>query len=139
MQGNHSTTMSEAMARGQRHVSGKPSATGASKIDIEMLKAKLREYTPLREPSKFDVVRAMFEILEEKCAAGATYVQLAAYLSANDFDIREQTLKTLMSKIRTEMKVKRINCPCCQTNVPESQISEEYRLSVTLEDDGHDV
>jgi hypothetical protein len=139
MQGNHNTTMSEALARSQRHVSGKPGETGAGKIDIETLKAKLREYTPLREPSKFDVVRSMFEILEEKCDSGATYAQLAAYLSVNDFDIREQTLKTLMSKIRTEMKVKRVNCPCCQTNVPESQIPEEYRLSVAPEDDSHDV
>jgi hypothetical protein len=127
MQGNNAVTMGEAVARGQRHASETPDKKGVGKVDIEALKAKLREYQPSKELSKLDVIRELFDILEEKRKAGATPVDLAQYLSAIGWEVSEATLKTLMSKVRRESKIEYVKCPCCQSTVSKAQISGHFR------------
>lgn len=124
MQGNNAVTMGEAVALGQRHASETPDKKGVGKIDIEALKATLRQYEPHKELSKLDVVRELFDILEEKRKAGATPADLAQYLSAIGWEVSESTLKTLMSKVRREAKIEYVKCPCCQSTVSKAQVSD---------------
>lgn len=130
MEGNRNTTISEAFTRAQAKPA-KPAGekAHAGKIDLEKLKAKVLAFEPVRELSKHEIVRELFEVLEGKREAGATYEELAALLKEPDWDIdiKDGTLKTLMSKVRTEKNIMYVNCPCCETKVQESQIKEPYR------------
>jgi hypothetical protein len=123
------TTMSAAFAEAQ--VTTKDASAGesmrSSNVVLEMMRAKIAAYQPESKMTNLDYVREMFDLLKEKLKAGASYAALAALLKNPDFDVNEGTLKTMMSKIRAERKVIRIKCPCCQSEVPESEIGEQFR------------
>ncbi len=75
----------------------------------------------------------MFDLLEAKLSAGANYAVLAGLTKGPDFDVKDGTLKTMMSKIHAERKVLRVKCPCCQSEVPESEIGEQYRNEIAVQ------
>jgi hypothetical protein len=126
MKGIQEMTMGDAIARGQRRPSGTPDKMGKDMIDIESLKAKLRQYEPRKDLSKLDVVRELFDILEEKRKEGASSADLAQYLSEVGWDVSEATLKTLMSKVRRESKIEYVTCPHCQSTVAKAQIANHF-------------
>ncbi|KVN17519.1 hypothetical protein WT08_00030 [Burkholderia sp. MSMB1552] len=94
---------------------------------LEAMRAALQAYEPESKMSNLDYVREMFDLLEEKLKKGATYSKLSELLKGAGIDIKDGTLKTMMSKIRAERKVQFVKCPCCKSEVPESQIGEQYR------------
>jgi hypothetical protein len=94
---------------------------------IERLRAKVLAHKPkIKKMSSLDIVRELFDVLENQRKAGETYEELTELLKP-EIEIKDGTLKAMMSKIRTERKIKYVQCPCCQSEVPESQIAEQYR------------
>jgi hypothetical protein len=94
---------------------------------LEIMRAKIAAYQPEAKMTNLDYVREIFDLLEEKLSKGANYAVLAELMKGPHFDVKDGTLKTMMSKIRAERKIIRVKCPCCQSQVPESEIGEEYR------------
>lgn len=94
-------------------------------ISIERLRAKVLAHKPKIKMSSLDIVRELFDVLENQRKAGETYEELTELLKP-EIEIKDGTLKAMMSKIRTERKIKYMQCPCCQSEVPESQIAEQY-------------
>lgn len=123
------TTMGAAFA--ETHSTLNDASTGESMRSnndaLEMMRAKIAAYQPDAKMTNLDYVREMFDLLEEKLSAGAKYAKLAELMKSPDFDVKDGTLKTMMSKIRTERKVLHVKCPCCQSEVLESAIGEQYR------------
>lgn len=103
---------------------------------LAAMRAALQAYEPESKMSNLDYVREMFDLLEEKLKKDATYSKLAELMKGAGIDIKEGTLKTMMSKVRAERKVQLVKCPCCQSTVPDSQIGEQYHdeISVRAED-----
>ena len=118
-------------------VTTKEASAGESKRSsndvLQTMLAKLSAYQPESKMANLDYVREMFDPLEEKLKADASYAELATLLKNPDFNVKDSTLKTMMSKIRRERKVIRIKCPCCQSMVPESEIGEQYCNGVPSE------
>ncbi|MDR5814983.1 hypothetical protein QCE62_15480 [Caballeronia sp. LZ033] len=110
-------------------------AKRSSKNVLEMLRAKMQEYQPKRAMSNLDIIREIFDLLDEKLKAGGKYEELVELMKSPDFDIKAGTLKTMMSKIRAERRIERAQCPCCHTDVPSSQITVQYRDGVTRQSD----
>ncbi|KVE72454.1 hypothetical protein WI98_01075 [Burkholderia vietnamiensis] len=98
------------------------------------MRAKVLAYQPEAKMTNLDYVREMFDLLEAKLSAGANYAVLAGLMKGPDFDVKDGTLKTMMSKIRAERKTLRVKCPCCQSEVPESEIAEKYRDKIAMQD-----
>lgn len=123
------TTMGNAFSGAQGMISkAEMSEPAKSRRDIlEAMRAALQAYEPESKMSNLDYVREMFDLLEEKLKKDATYSKLAELMKGAGIDIKDGTLKTMMSKIRAERKVIRVKCPCCQSEVPESAIGEQYR------------
>lgn len=134
------TTMGNAFAGAQAMVADAPvgETLKTSRDTLEAMRAKLQAYQPDSKMSNLDYVREMFDLLEEKLGEGAKYAVLAELMKGPDFDVKEGTLKTMMSKIRAERKVIRVKCPCCQSEVPESQIGEQYRDAISVQSDDVD-
>lgn len=130
--------MSQALS-GAQATAGETLASDASTSSrniLQAMRAALQAYEPESKMSNLDYVREMFDLLEEKLKKNATYSKLAELMKGVGIDIKEGTLKTMMSKIRAERKVQLVKCPCCQSMVPESTIDEQYRdaISVRAED-----
>jgi hypothetical protein len=122
-------TMSAAFSEAQ--VMTKDASAGesmrSSNAVLEMMRAKIEAYQPESKMTNLDYVREMFELLEKKLSAGANYAVLAELMKGPHIDVKDGTLKTMMSKIRAERRVPRVKCPCCQSEVLESEIGEQYR------------
>ncbi|CAJ3454491.1 Uncharacterised protein [Burkholderia pseudomallei] len=123
------TTMGNAFSGAQGMTpKAEMSEPAKSRRDIlEAMRAALQAYEPESKMSNLDYVREMFDLLEEKLKKDAPYSKLAELMKGAGIDIKDGTLKTMMSKIRAERKVQFVKCPCCQSEVPESQIDEQYR------------
>lgn len=129
------TTMGNAFAGTQGMTSkAEVNEPAKSRRDIlEAMRAALQAYEPESKMSNLDYVREMFDLLEEKLKKDATYSKLAELMKGAGIDIKDGTLKTMMSKVRAERKVQFVKCPCCQSDVPEPQIGEQYRDTMLVQ------
>jgi Ca2+-binding EF-hand superfamily protein len=72
-------------------------------IDIESLKAGLRQLPPTRKPSKIGVLRELLEVIDEMLGEGVTYVDVADFLSEKTgLEFKADPLKSMLSKLRKE-------------------------------------
>lgn len=104
--------------------------SNAGQPDIDALKAAVLAYVPPKKHTAIDVVRELFPVLEEKRKEGASYEGLAELLSGKGWETSVQTLKTLMSNVRREMKTVYLSCPHCGTKVPEALIAKDHANTV---------
>jgi len=89
------------MDMGNRFARNRKESGGA--IDIESLKAGLRELPPTRKPSKIGVLRELLEVIDEMLGEGVTYVDIAAFLSEKTgLEFKADPLKSMLSKLRKE-------------------------------------
>lgn len=116
------SSMSEALARSPDNRKNKV----AGELNIDVLKASLESYEPPKRYTTIEIVRELFQLLDVKRKAGASFEQLADVLRENGCEITAQTLKTLMSKLRKEGCVAYAICPRCNSKVPESIISVRH-------------
>lgn len=80
---------------------------GTGSIDIEALKKGLRQLQPTRLPTKIAVLRELREIVDQMHDIGVPYAEIAAYLSTHTkVEFKEGALKSMMSKLRNEEKVR---------------------------------
>lgn len=89
------------MSMGQGFVRNKTSLGGT--IDIESLKAGLRQLPPTRKPTKIGVLRELLDVIEEMLREGVTYTDVAEFLTKQTGIVfKPDPLKSMLSKLRKE-------------------------------------
>lgn len=72
-------------------------------IDIEALKASLRQLQPTRRPAKINVLRDLLDVVDQLHDDGVSYADIAAHLTEKTkIEFKEGALKSMLSKLRKE-------------------------------------
>lgn len=103
----------------------------AGAIDIESLKAGLRQLQPTRKPTKIGVLRDLLDVIEEMLKGGVTYIDIADFLTEQTgIDFMPDPLKSMLSKLRKEAQTVEQRCDSAPNNTatpPEAASAEAPR------------
>ncbi len=76
-------------------------------IDIEALKASLRQLQPTRRPAKINVLRDLLDVVDQLHDDGVSYADIAAHLTEKTkIEFKEGALKSMLSKLRKEAQAR---------------------------------